>query len=229
MPIRKGKWKNNADFGREFLYRAEHTDALNLMWYFRAIKQNCKCGAIEFGEFAECKCNLGKCTAEWRVFNGTSNPVMLHAWCALAQSLTAYCQGREVDPDQFESLTLEHKLNFSNPTMFTAAHHDLIEKWKVRLAWIFQNLTFTDAERGSLMYCVRNSVLKHTGDEFVNSLLNLPRIADTRTLTAPIRCPRDQEKNPEYCPACGEDWGYCECNQVGRGPFVEPEPMEWHP
>jgi len=208
-PIKKGRWTDNAEFVSEVLRNSHNHDALSLQHYYKALR-NCRCGAVEVGEVSKCKCNLGKCTGEWRFWNGTTNPVKLHAYMALAQSVTAWCHGREVNPDDFPEMTLNHKADFTKEDG-QQAKAKVMRDWKPRLEWMFKNLTMTDSERASLVYCIKNSHLKNLGNAYIEGLVNLPRVPDNRKLTAPVaranaapgRRPRAMAEAiavPEYAP-----------------------------
>jgi hypothetical protein len=189
VPIRKDKWGNLVQFGVDFLRNANHTDSLNMQHFYASLAL-CTCGAIEFGNMEECTCVRPKCTAEWRVFNGTGNPRKLHAWVAFVQGLTSWCQNRELDLDEYEPLGFEREIDFTKD--LGDAHNNLIDAWKPRLEWVWTNLPLTDQEKVSMMYCIKNSPLKHVGESFLMNLARVERVEEPeRELELTIVATRD--------------------------------------
>lgn len=226
-PVIKGNWKSNREFGLQFLRNADHTDALNLMWFYRTLREGCRCGSVEFGDISDCECNRGKATAEWRVFNGTANPRRLHAYLAFVQSLHAWVQGRVIDPDQFIPLELTSRVSFATDER-TDAHTELMEAWKPRVEFWFTHLSMTDNERESMLYTIRNSPLSALGEEYISNLTSLERIPDDREVTAPDRAARMLDgaserprrfRDPDdsdYCGWCGDHYDDCGCRWCDR-------------
>ena len=175
IPIRKDRWGNIVEFGVEFLRNADHRDSLNMQHFYNSLKA-CECGAIEFGNIDDCACIRPKCTAEWRVFNGTGNSKKLHAWTAFVQAMTAWCKDRELDLDLYEPLGFEQGIDFTKE--LGDAHNNLIEAWRPRLEWVWANLPLTDGEKDSLVYCIRTSPLQHVGEDFITHLGTIERQVD---------------------------------------------------
>lgn len=216
LPIKKDKWGDIKKFGVEFLRAADHTDSLNMQHFYNAMKF-CKCGAIEFGNMAECECVRKKCTAEWRVFNGTGDQRKLHAYIALVQAVTAWCQNRELDMDAYPALDFMPTLDFTKE--HTDMHRALIAEWVTRLRWMFENLPLTQSERESVLYCITKGPLMAIGWLELARLRDIERVEEApRTLSAPMvsergtQAPHGYERGPGgYCVHCGETRDYCHC------------------
>lgn len=236
-PLLKGEWPTAREFGVSYLQQANHRDSLNMEHFFKAW-QLCQCGAIQFGSPDECTCNRPKCTAEWRVFNGTNDPRTLWAWIVFVQSLTAWCQNRELNPSEFEPLGFENGINFMEESLGDA-HHNLIEAWKSRLDWIFRNLVFTEQEQQTILDVMATTPLVHIGVKEFTRLRDLRATPEERTLTVPYiaarRAPNQQESDYHqqmeqylarfdtddgYCEMCGESESYCGCAEP-----VNPNPQ----
>ena len=195
--LKKDKYGSLVDFGVNFLRTADHTDSLNMQHFYNSLR-TCECGAIEFGNIANCTCRRTKCTAEWRVFNGTGNPIKLHAWVAFVQALTSWCKDRDLDWDAYEPLGFEQGIDFTKD--LGDAHNNLIEAWRPRLEWIWANLPLTDGEKDSLMYCIKASPLKHVGEDFLAALSTIERIPEPgrelAAVTAGSRFAEGEEPQP---------------------------------
>ena len=228
LPIRKDKWGDIKKFGVQYLRNADHTDSLNLQHFYNSLK-TCKCGAIEFGSMTDCECIRKKCTAEWRVFNGTGDPIKLHAYIAVVQAVTAWCQDRQLDVDEYEPMEFQVGLSFTGQQTFK--HAKMVDMWKERLTWMFRNLPLTDNERESIIYCILSGPLKAVGVEFTESLKQVERIREPgRTLPVPIMADRNEQPDHPYgfnaagyCLNCGESRRHCYCDQ----PPDEAEPDEY--
>jgi hypothetical protein len=114
----------------------------------------CECGSMAYEDSKNCKCNLGKSTIEWRIFNSTANPRILHAWIALVQAMMAWSEG-DADPTpewekQYEAFPWLGK-------SFDAISSKNKETVRSRVEWIFRNLPLTEDERDSLAYAVEQS------------------------------------------------------------------------
>ena len=229
LPIRKDKWGDIKKFGVEFLRNADHTDSLNLQHFYNSLK-TCKCGAIEFGSMADCSCIRKKCTAEWRVFNGTGDPRKLHAYIAVVQAVTAWCQDRQLNVDEYEPMEFQIGLSFAGQA--TMKHAKMADMWKERLTWMFANLPLTESERESIIYCIETGPLAYVGPEFIESLKQVERIREPgRVLEAPIMADRNSQPDHPYgfsasgyCLNCGENRRHCYCDQPedGAGPDEYP-------
>lgn len=140
----------NRFFFRRGTFEHMHHSVLNVDGYYRAAAE-CTCGHL-VGETPEkCECQLGKCTVEFRVFNGTSSWRKLHAYVALCQSLVAYARAHD-DLGSADFLP-----NLYNPVCVIG--DSLKRAWIERLTWMFKNLWFSDEERESINYCIEHSDL----------------------------------------------------------------------
>lgn len=145
--------------------------ALSFQNYFSRVLGNCHCGAVRYDSWEECACDLGKCTFEFRVFNTTANPRKLHAYMALAQSLVAKAMSLgDLDnaSDTFPALEFRTRRFKDMPE---TEQEEITGLWRDRLAWMFNELPLTDAEKESIAYCIRHSELEQVGAEFIESLL----------------------------------------------------------
>lgn len=163
----KGPFGSKAVASKAIAGQQRHS-GLNFVPYVQA-QANCGCGAFGRGDGdgRDCSCNLGKRTIEWRVWNSTGNPRILHAWMAFMQALHAYC-------DTGEDPTSKWEADF--PAMpYTRAPYKSTSNKEVeaRLEWVFKNLMLTNDERDSLVYALKQSELKALGDEFLDSLLKI--------------------------------------------------------
>lgn len=144
---------------------------LNFSNYFRRMMEGCSCGAVSYGVWEECTCDVGKCTFEFRLFNTTANPRKMHAYLALCQALVAKALGMpEIkNPEQ------DYPVLAFNQTPFQGMPEEdqatLKEEWKSRLAWMAAELPFTHEERQSLRYVIDHSELAVVGDDFMESIL----------------------------------------------------------
>lgn len=215
LPIKKDKWGDIKKFGVEFLRRADHTDSLNMQHFYNSMK-SCKCGAIEFGSMAECECIRKKCTAEWRVFNGTGNPRRLHAYIGIVQAVTAWSQDRVLALDDFEPMEFDATTKFTVQNTFR--HLKTADMWKERLVWMFENLPFTDAERESIMYCIETSPLRYIGEEFIASLRAIVRVPEEgRSLPTPALENRNSANGRSDHPYGFDVLGRCRnCRELER-------------
>lgn len=134
---------------------------------FTYAKDNCKCGAYVVGEWQNCTCNLGKATAEWRVFNSEITPRILHGWLALMQAMTAYATDLETFSEADYPALLWNTQRFSANTATTKA------ATKERLEWMHRELPLTLHERDSLIYACKRSQLLDLGGDYLDSLLNI--------------------------------------------------------
>lgn len=134
---------------------------------FNYARESCQCGSIITGKWEQCQCNLGKATAEWRVWNAEVNPRILHGWIALMQALTAYAQDLEgfVEADYPAYPWPEKAFD-----RLTAGQKDLL---KQRLEWMHRELPLTIHERDSLIYAAKKSQLIGLGETYLDSLLDI--------------------------------------------------------
>lgn len=177
----KGPWgvKSNVTRAIEMQNRM---CGLNFKPYLSAVR-SCSCGAQERDALRTCTCTLPKCTIEWRVWNSQGNPRILHAWIAFMQAMHAYADVDEEPTAEFEK---EHPaLAWTNRKFDKTppAHQLTVKK---RLEWIFSNLVFTEAERDSLAYTIKQTDLSSLGADYIDGLAKIagpkdvaPRLART--------------------------------------------------
>lgn len=163
----KGPFGSKAKATQSVAGQQRHS-GLNFVPYVQS-QANCKCGAFGRGDGdgRDCVCNLGKRTIEWRVWNSTGNPRILHGWMAFMQAIHAYC-------DTGEDPTAQWERDF--PSMpFTRAKWSKTQEadTKARLEWVFKNLMLTNDERDSLVYAIKQSELKALGDEYLDNLAKI--------------------------------------------------------
>lgn len=170
IPTDKGPFPTRRDFGIRFFSRNEHHSALNLGNYWSAVRNSCRCGATIVGEYEACTCNLGKCTFEFRFFNGTSNFRKLHAYASLCQSMVSYAK---LFDDLTEQAYPAMEYNEQYQSNFPA---DIREAWDARLRWMLANLYFSDTERDSLLYTVQTCALNELGDSRILDIFRTPYV-----------------------------------------------------
>lgn len=155
-PVPKGPFENRQDFANTFMLGAGHQSALNMEHFTNNIRQNCRCGAVSWDAGWEtCVCRIPKCTAEFRVFNGTSNPKKIMAYAALCQSMVAFAKDF---PNQYKDLI---------PMDYPNGDTNL---WTERLEWMFKQLPFSPTDRDNLLYCIQHSDLRQVGEDFIEYL-----------------------------------------------------------
>ena len=164
--IIKGPWGTQSTFGKS-LMGMDRLCGLNFV-NFIAGRQNCTCGAFQVENSKGCTCNLGKQTIEWRVWNATGNPRILHGWIALMQALTAFA---ESDVRMTEKEEAQYPAFGWDTQRFNIATHE--KPTKERLEWLHANLPLSAAERDSLVYAAKNSELHVLGDSYLESLLTI--------------------------------------------------------
>jgi hypothetical protein len=170
----KGPFGSKGHVGRQIAVQ-DRMCGLNFQPFLQAVN-NCACGAWAYEDSRKCKCNLGKATIEWRVFNSTHNPRILHAWVALIQAMHAWAD-EEIDPtpeweERFPALAWR-----TQPFKAVAESH--VAETKKRLEWMHTELPFTDDERDSLCYAISVSDMgPRLGKEYIESLKALPNVAD---------------------------------------------------
>lgn len=164
MLLPKANMDTQANFNRHFFSQNEHHSVLNVAGFYSAAA-GCGCGNILNGDPNDCVCDLGKCTVEFRVFNGTSSWRKLHAYLALCMSMVAYARANE------NLLVTDFPPSYYNAVGII--DRDTKKMWADALSWMFKNLWFSEDERASLMYCVQHSELAHLGDAAVSRLKNI--------------------------------------------------------
>jgi len=134
---------------------------------FNNAKNRCECGAFITGTWDECTCNLGKATAEWRVWNAEVNPRILHGWLAFMQALTSYTTDMaEFNEDDFPPMPWQ-EVHFGD--LGTVVRKTL----KERIEWMFRNLPLTLHERDSLIYAMKRSELTGLGEDYLTGLIDI--------------------------------------------------------
>lgn len=164
LVLPKGQMDSQAVFNQSFFRNNVHHSVLNVAYYHHAVMKNCGCGQIVAGHPDDCECQLGKCTVEFRVFNGTSSWKKLHAYIALCMSMVAYARNVEdMDVEDFPP-------NLYNPV--GEINSKKVDEWKHRLVWTFENLYFTESEKDALMYCLIHSGLAMLPSKVVDQIAN---------------------------------------------------------
>lgn len=134
---------------------------------FAFAKNRCVCGSFLTGNWSNCSCNLGKATAEWRVWNAEISPRILHGWIAFMQALTARATDWE-DFNESDYPTLPWRR-----VPFERLPKSNVEDIKQRLEWIHRELPLTIHERDSLIHVCKKSQLIGLGEDFLNGLLDI--------------------------------------------------------
>jgi hypothetical protein len=169
IPLPKGPYETKRDFGLHFFANNEHHSALNVTPYWEAVRNRCVCGATNIGEHDTCTCNLGKCTFEFRHFNGTANFRKIHAYAALSQSLVAFAKiAGELRAEDFPPQEYDGR--------HSGAGQVKKDKWDERLRWVLANLYFAPNERESFRYCVDHSILNELGVERIEDIFATPYV-----------------------------------------------------
>jgi hypothetical protein len=167
-PIVKGPFGTQGTWGLR-IEQLGRGHALNFKPFFQA-RELCQCGDYRYQAGDKCRCNLGKATIEWRVWNSTGNPRILHAWIAFMQAVHAYAQQAtsmtEAEEKLYPELSWERKL-------WSTLSEPFHQQQKERLEWIFTRLPLTPGERDSLVYALKQSDFRNFGDEYLNGLLKL--------------------------------------------------------
>lgn len=183
-PLEKGPFKDKREFGVRFFPNNGHASALNVEHYWTAMRNNCSCGAVIVGEHESCQCNLGKCTFEFRFFNGTANFRKVHAYAALAQSMVSFAK---LSPDLDEASFPPQEYDGRHAGAGLAKK----DKWEERLRWMLTNLYFAPNERESIRYCVDHSALSELGAERIESIFQTEYVVpDAPAQTVEHRNPR---------------------------------------
>jgi hypothetical protein len=133
--------------------------ALNLQCFQQAVS-NCACEGGRHGKLKFCTCNLHKNTIEFRVWNSTGNPRILHAWIAIMQAMIAYCEGDGPPGDDWINQYPVFPYTATKWINTTAPHK---ERAKQRIEWMLREFVFTAEERKSIIYAVQKSEM---GDLF---------------------------------------------------------------
>lgn len=150
-------------------FKRQGRSGLNLS-NFNGALMSCVCGAVTTGNWKKCSCNLGKATAEWRLWNAEINPRILHAWIAIMQSMTAYAIDTPCNEASMPYLEWTKK-NFS------ALPAKSKVELKKRLEWMHTILPLNSDERDSIVYAAKKSQLADFGDKYLDSLLTITNTA----------------------------------------------------
>lgn len=164
VPVPKGPYRSVMEFGNALRNgAADRYFALSFANFWRGVMGHCVCGAIAYGQWEDCTCDLGKCTFEFRVFNSTLNPRKLHAYIALSQALVAKAVSMpEIDVNKFPPMEWDVA---SIKKLTEGGKAEKIKLWTERLTFMFTELPLTADEKESLAYCVRNSSMAELLDE----------------------------------------------------------------
>lgn len=153
-------------FGMHFLGNNGHAHALNVQNYWASMRNRCVCGAAIIGRHDKCECDLGKCTFEFRIYNGTANFRKVHAYTALSMAMVGFARGNEdLETRHFPALDYDDTREVDN---------ELKDSWYERLMWMFRNLYFAPNERKSMMYVINNCTLNELGEERLAALEAIP-------------------------------------------------------
>jgi hypothetical protein len=120
----------------------------------------CECGSMAYEDSKNCKCNLGKSTIEWRVFNSTANPRILHAWIALVQAMMAWSEGDDDPTPEWEKQYEPFAWTCRSFGSLSTSNKATVRS---RVEWMFRNLPLTEDERDSLAYAVEQSDIDMAG------------------------------------------------------------------
>jgi hypothetical protein len=148
--VAKGPFGND-EYLRTSVYAMERMSGLNMTLY-TAGQRRCRCAAyMQHMDTKTCTCDLGKMTIEWRVFNSSTNPRILHAWMAFMQSMHSWA---ERPKEQRVTRAFEADFpawEYTKKALTTADHPKVIDAWK----WFFTNLWFSAAEKESIIYTIK--------------------------------------------------------------------------
>lgn len=157
QPVDKGPFGDRRQFGVRFFRNNGHRSALNVAPYWESIA-NCQCGAALVGEHATCECSLGRCTFEFRYFNGTTSMRKLLAYIAICQSLCALAkQLPDVSESDFPPMEFVHTI-----TLPEHMQDEGKTMWQERLTWMLKNLYFSDSERAAIRFTAENCLIGQT-------------------------------------------------------------------
>jgi hypothetical protein len=192
-PTAKGPWGVKSNAFRACMGQDRMT-GLNFKPYQNAVEY-CACGAGA-DNLRNCTCVLPKCTIEWRVWNSTGNPRILHGWLAFMQSLHAWAdtpkEMTNVEEDAYPTFGWTKK-----KWQETGLGHRKVALERVR--WIFEKLVFSANEKDSLLYAFGETDIEFP-DGFLDELREIPSPRN-RTVVAPrntcIRATKLAVKQPD--------------------------------
>lgn len=155
-------------------------------------------------------CNLPKATIEWRVWNSSADPKIMHAWMAFMQSMHAWAdQGKDVTAEEETALLPPLGYN-TNPLKDTP-------EYRKRFKWLFRNLWFSDNEKSSLHYALMNSELKALSEEFILEALDqkYEGPGPKKEKPRPLYCRRTKKIKTHFRPDTSKP------NTQREGPFID--------
>jgi hypothetical protein len=80
-------------------HNAERYQGLNILPTMHAVRR-CRCGAGELGLWSDCDCgSMGLATIEFRLWNGSTRPDVIHAWILLSVAIVEYATRDDVPVD----------------------------------------------------------------------------------------------------------------------------------
>jgi hypothetical protein len=189
-PVAKGPWGTQSAFGLSIQQQDRHC-GLNFQNYLQA-KNNCACGDMLYGDGSACTCNLGKATIEWRVWNSTSHPRIMHAWIAFMQATHAYAQQEKkmarAEEDRFPAMPWDRR-------KFKTLSASELDAWRERIEWVHRNLPLLPEERDSIVYALKQSeVASVLGNQYLDSLLTIENKHGLLAKVAGARNPSRRER-----------------------------------
>jgi hypothetical protein len=141
-PVNKGL-KGNRAIANMFM---NARGGLNLANFLGAM-QNCSCGAVTWGAWEECSCEMRKATVEFRVFNATANLRKIHAYTALSLAMVEAARQTPFTSEQFPAFPWSHTEYVS--------HRERTEDAIKRI----MRLPLTKSEKDDIRYCIERSSL----------------------------------------------------------------------
>ena len=131
---------------------------LNLSNYLESVLQ-CSCGAAMLGAWDECTCYLQQQTVEFRLWNATTRPRKVHAYCALSHALVEWAHSNP--GAKIERLSERpYAPNNPNPAQLRAS-----------LSFILSKLPLSASEKVSVLWTARrSSILAVCGADFLDEL-----------------------------------------------------------
>jgi len=154
VPPRKGL-RTAVEIDRAFRHGR---GGLNLSNYLESVLQ-CECGASRLGAWDECTCTTRQPTVEFRLWNATTRPRKVHAYCALSHALVEWAHNNP--GAKVERLSERpYAPNRPNPAQLRAS-----------LSFILGKLPLSASERVSILWTARrSSILTVCGADFLNEL-----------------------------------------------------------
>lgn len=173
LPTLKGPWGIKSSAYRT-IRQQDRMSGLNFVSYVQAQNYH-GCDSVA----RKCKCVLPRNTIEWRVWNSTGNPRIIHAWLAFMQSLHAWADLDDEPSDAFEHdyppFEWQYKA-WKDETLTRKKEH------LNKVEWIFSNLIFSPGEKDSLLYA-----FSKTDIEFPSGFLSRMRTISGPDTQSPAR------------------------------------------